>query len=78
MSEVTIVGIDLAKCVFQLHEACLNGTVAFSKKLSQGQLFGFVARQPKCIIAMAACATGHGWGCEFVRLGYEARLIAPA
>lgn len=77
MSEVTIIGIDLAKRVFQLHGACPDGSIAFRKKLSLGQLLAFVARHPKCVIAMEACATAHGWGREFEKLGHEVRLIPP-
>lgn len=77
MSEVTIIGIDLAKRVFQLHGARHDGSVAFRKKLSRGQLLAFVAQHPKCIIAMEACATAHGWGREFEKLGHEVRLIPP-
>jgi transposase len=65
MSEVILIGIDLAKRVFQLHGARSDGSVAYRKKLSRGQLLSFVAQQPKCLIAMEACATAHGWGREF-------------
>ena len=77
MSEVTIIGIDLAKRVFQLHGACQDRSVAFRKKLSRDQLLAFVARHPKCVIAMEACATAHGWGREFANLGHDVRLIPP-
>jgi len=77
MSGVTIIGIDLAKRVFQLHGARCDGSVAFRKKLSRGQVLAFVAEQPRCVIAMEACATAHGWGREFEKLGHEVRLIAP-
>ena len=61
LSEVTLIGIDLAKRVFQLHGAPNDGSVAYRKKLSRGQLLTFVSQQPKCLIAMKACATAHGW-----------------
>lgn len=77
MSEVTIIGIDLAKRVFQLHGAGNDGSVVFRKKLSRPQLLGFVAQHPRCVIAMEACATAHGWGREFERLGHDVRLIPP-
>ncbi|SFK82674.1 hypothetical protein SAMN04488004_102276, partial [Loktanella salsilacus] len=77
MSEVTIIGVDLAKRVFQLHGAHQDGSVAFRKKLSRGQFLAFVAQQPKCLIAMEACATAHGWGREFEKLGHDVRLIPP-
>ena len=78
MSEVTIIGVDLAKRVFQLHGAHADGSVAFRKKLSRGQLIAFVAQQPKCLIAMEACATAHGWGRAFEALGHDVRLIPPS
>jgi len=77
MSEVTIIGIDLAKRVFQLHGARDDGTVVFRKKLSRGQVLVFFARQPNCVVAMEACATAHGWGREFEKLGHSVRLIPP-
>ncbi|MCV2866834.1 IS110 family transposase [Defluviimonas sp. WL0075] len=77
MSEVTIIGIDLAKRSFQLHGADRDGSVVFRKRLSRGQLLGFVSQVPRCVIAMEACATAHGWGREFAKLGHEVRLIPP-
>ena len=77
MSEVTIIGIDLAKRVFQLHGSRNDGSVVFRKKLSRGQLLAFIAEQPGCVVAMEACATAHGWGREFEKLGHDVRLIPP-
>ncbi|AXI49092.1 hypothetical protein C1J03_23505 (plasmid) [Sulfitobacter sp. SK012] len=59
MSEVTMIGIDLAKRVFQLHVACASGTGIFCKKLTRVQLLAFISRQPTCLVAMEACATAH-------------------
>jgi len=77
MSEVTIIGIDLAKRAFQLHGARDDGSVVFRKKLSRAQLLAFVAQYPRCVVAMEACATAHGWGREFEKLGHEVRLLPP-
>jgi len=77
LSEITIIGIDLVKRVFQLHGARHKGSVAVRKKLSRGQLLAFIAQYPKCVIAMEARATAHGWGREFGKLGHEVRLISP-
>ena len=77
MSEVTVIGVDLAKRVFQLHGAHHDGSVGFRKKLSRGQFLSFVAQQPTCLISMEACATAHGWGREFEKLGHDVRLIPP-
>jgi transposase len=62
MSEVNIIGIDLAKRVFQVHGAHSDGSVVFRKKLSRGQVLAFFAQQPRCVVAIEACATAHGWG----------------
>ncbi len=77
MSEVTIIGIDLAKRVFHLHGARVDGSVVFRKKVSRAQLLAFFTQHPRCIVAMEACATAHGWGREFEKLGHDVRLIAP-
>ena len=77
MSEVTMIGIDLAKRVFQLHGACANGAVIFRKKLTRVQLLAFMSQQPECTVAMEACATAHCWGREIEKLGHTVRLIAP-
>lgn len=77
MNEVTIIGVDLAKRVFQAHGAAADGSVVFRKKLSRAQVLPFLERQPSCIVAMEACATAHHWGREIEKLGHEVRLIAP-
>lgn len=77
MAEVTIIGVDLAKRVFQAHGAAADGSVIFRKKLSRNQFLSFLAAQPRCIVAMEACATSHNWGREIERLGHSVRLIPP-
>ena len=77
MSQVTIIGIDLAKRVFQLHGARWDGSVVFRKKLSRLQFARFMAEQPRCLVAMEACASAHHWAREMARCGHEVRLIAP-
>ena len=77
MEQVTIIGIDLAKHSFQLHGAHANGSVAFRRKLSRGKLLDFLASQPRCAVAMEACASAHYWGRETEKLGHEVKLIPP-
>lgn len=77
MSAITIIGVDLAKRVFQLHGAKADGSVAFRKKLSRGRFLSFLAEQPPCVVGMEACATAHGWGREIEKLGHTVRLIPP-
>lgn len=77
MLEVSTIGLDLAKNVFQMHGADGSGAVAFRKKLRRDQVLKFLAAQPACTVAMEACAGGHYWAREIAKLGHDARLIAP-
>lgn len=77
MARVTIIGLDLAKNVFQVHGACDTGSVVFRKKLTRDQVLPFLSEHPKCIVAMEACATAHGWAREISKLGHSTRLIPP-
>ena len=77
MEKATIIGIDLAKRVFQLHGAAEDGRAVLRKKASRSQLLSFLARQPRTVVAMEACATAHGWGRAIMELGHEVRLIPP-
>ena len=77
MEKATIIGIDLAKRVFQVHGATSDGNVAFRKKLSRPKLLTFLAAQPHCIVAMEACATAHEWGRVIGQLGHTVRLVPP-
>ena len=75
MDEAAIIGIDLAKRVFQLHGADDDGRVLYRKTLSRSQMLRFLAKQPRCVVAMEACATAHSWGRIIAELGYEVRLV---
>ena len=77
MKEATIIGIDLAKNVFQLHGAAADGSVVFRKKLSRPQFQRFMAAHPPCTLAMEACPASHFWTRELTRMGHVARMIAP-
>jgi len=75
--QVTTVGIDLAKNVFQLHGCDARGKAVLRKQLARGRLLGFVANLPRCLVAMEACASAHYWAREIEKLGHEVRLIGP-
>ena len=77
MGEATIIGVGLAKNVFQVHGAAADGSVLFRKKLSRPQFARFMAEQPPCRVAIEACASAHHWAREMRRHGHEVRLIAP-
>lgn len=73
----TIVGVDLAKNVFQLHGASMTGEIKFRRKLARGQFLRFMASQSPALVAMEACGSAHYWARELVALGHEVKLIAP-
>ena len=77
MEHATIIGIDLAKRSFQLHGARADGSVAFRRKLSRNKVLDFVGSQPRCVVAMEACASSHHWGREIGKLGHAVKLVPP-
>ena len=77
MTQVSIIGIDPAKRSFQLHGAEADGSVAFRKKLTRLKVLAFLALQPRCLVAMEACASAHYWGREIEELGQWVKLIPP-
>ena len=75
MTDVVIIGVDLAKNVFQLHGAAADGTVVFRKKFTRPMFQRFMADHPRCLVAMEACGGAHHCARELVRLGHEVKLI---
>jgi len=73
----TMIGVDLAKNVFQLHGASLTGEVKFRKELSRLQFRKFMEDQPASIVVFEACGGAHFWTREMQQLGHQAKLIAP-
>jgi transposase len=78
MREVSTIGLDLAKNVFQAHGADASGGVVFRKQMRRGHVLEFFGRQPRCLVAMEACSGAHFWARELGKLGHEVRLIPPA
>ena len=77
MTKDTMIGVDLAKNVFQLHAASMTGQPKFRKKLSRQGFGKFMAEQPPAVVVMEACGSAHYWAREMTRLGHEVKLIAP-
>jgi transposase len=75
MHEITTVGLDLAKNVFQVHAVDAEGTTVLRKQLRRAQLLAFFSRLPRCLVGMEACATAHYWARELSALGHEVRLM---
>jgi transposase len=77
MKDITVLGIDLAKAVFQFHGNDEKGKCILKKKLSRNQVLSHVVAMKKCVIAMEACGSAHYWGRKFVAAGHEVKLIPP-
>ena len=75
MGEVTTIGLDLAKHVFQVHGVDAEGATILRKQLRRAQVLAFFSRLPPCLVGLEACATAHYWGRELRALGHEARLM---
>jgi transposase len=76
--DVTTIGLDLAKSIFQVHGVDANGRVVIRKSLRRAQMLPFFARLPSCLVGMEACGTSHYWARELIKLGHEVRLMPPA
>ena len=76
--QITTIGIDLAKSVFQLHGVDAAGNVVLRKKLRRGAVLAFLGALEPCLIGIEACPTSHFWAREISALGHEVRLIPPA
>jgi transposase len=75
--EVTTIGIDIAKRIFQFHGVDKNGKTVLKKKLMRDQVLTFMSNTPKCLVGIEACGGAHYWARELVKLGHEVKLIAP-
>lgn len=77
MKDITTLGIDLAKNVFQLHGVDTMGNKVLSKRLSRNRLAKFIANLKPCLIGMEACSGAHYWSRKFRSFGHEVKLISP-
>ena len=78
MREVAVVGLDLAKNVFQVHGITVDGAVVFRKQLRRAQVLEFFESLPACLVGIEACASAHHWARALIGLGHEVRLMPPA
>ena len=74
--QITTIGLDIAKNVFQVHGIDATEKVIVRKQLRRGQVMKFFAALPPCLIGMEACATAHHWARELTRRSVR-RFAAP-
>lgn len=76
--QITTIGIDIAKSVFQVHGVDAVGQITVRKKLRRAEVLKFFAAIPACLVGMEACATAHCWAREISALGHDVRLMPPS
>ena len=76
--QVTTVGLDLAKDVFQVHGISATGRRIFNKKIKRAKLLSFFETLPRCMVGMEACGSAHHWSRELCKLGHDVRLMPAA
>ena len=74
--QITTIGIDLAKAVFQVHGVDAQGKTVLKKQLKRIHVAEFFANLSPCLIGMEACGSAHYWARALARLGHDVRLIA--
>ena len=73
--QITTIGLDIAKNVFQVHGIDAAEKVVVRKQLRRSQVLAFFKALPPCLIGMEACATAHYWARELTKLGHTVRLM---
>ena len=77
MEDVAVIGLDLAKSVFQVHGIDRQDKVVLRQRLSRAKLLPFFAKLPRCLVGMETCASANYWARELIALGHEVRLMPP-
>src|SRR6202047_3368605 len=78
MGEVSTIGLDIAKSVFQVHGVDADGAVVIRKRISPAKLLWFSATLPTCLVGIEACPTAHYWSRRLQALGHTVRLMPPS
>src|SRR6202051_5093419 len=78
MGEVSTIGLDIAKSVFQVHGVDVAGAVLIRKRISRAKVLEYFGELPSCMVGIEACPSAHHWGRELQALGHTVRLIPPS
>jgi transposase len=74
---ISIIGLDIAKNVFQVHGEDAEGRVILQRPLGRNGMVSFFEKLPPCVVALEACGRSHYWGRTLQALGHDVRLIRP-
>jgi transposase len=75
MADVRVIGLNIAKSVFQLHGVDDAGVTVLQKRLTRTRLLPFFEQLPPCLVGIEACATSHFWARALTRLGHKVKLM---
>ncbi len=75
MGEVSTIGLDIGKSVFQVHGVDVAGAVVIRKRISRLKLLEFFANLPSCLVGIEACPSAHHWGRELLALGHTTKPL---
>lgn len=75
MGNVTTIGLDIAKSVFQVHGVDADGAAVLRQRLTRGRMLKFFAKLPRCLVGIEACASSHYWARELIALGHDVKLM---
>lgn len=78
MEDVSTIGLDIAKSVFQVHGTNAAGEVVVRRQVKRAQVLKFFASLPPCLIGIEACASAHHWSRELQALGHRVKLMPPS
>ncbi|MGA8155373.1 MAG: IS110 family transposase [Rhodoplanes sp.] len=78
MGEVSTIGLDIAKSVFQVHGVDVDGAVVIRKRISRAKVLEFFATLTPCLVGIEACPTAHYWSRKLQALGHTVRLMPPS
>ncbi len=75
MAPVAIIGMDIAKTVFQVHGVDAAGQVVVRQRLTRGRVLTFFGKLAPCLVGIEACSASHYWARELIARGHEVRLM---
>src|ERR1700730_1967130 len=78
MGEVSTIGLDIAKSVFQINGGDAAGAVVIRKRIPRAKVWGFFGALPACLVGIEACPTAHYWSRRLQALGHTVRLLPPS
>jgi transposase len=78
MNEISMIGLDLAKNVFQVHGVDASGKVVLQRRLGRKAVEKLFAKLPPCAVGMEACGSSHHWARVIGRHGHDVKLMPPA